>query len=323
MKHLTVLCAAMLLFSACESRTSAPPAGVASGISSADQSTQNFQENQADVPAFANITAENPASAGEDEQPAADSNALISGDSSAAAQQLVTTTLTIPEGTTLAKIGMILEEKEICTAQEFIAASQETDYSKFPLIAAQQKNPNRCFKLEGYLFPDTYEIYTTESPQVIIERILAHTEKKISDQMRAQIANSGYSIDEIITMASIIEKEAFGHEQMPMISSVLHNRLKAGMQLQCDVSIVYVEGAIKPFISGDQNRYNSHYNTYKCPALPAGAICNPGYDAIMAALNPAESSYIYFLTDKEKNYYYAETWEEHQQNIKDADIQYS
>ena len=234
--------------------------------------------------------------------------------------QPLTAVITIPEGYTLARIGMMLEDKKICTAADFIAASQNGDFSEFSLIAAQQQNPNRCFKLEGYLYPDTYEIYTSETPDAIIRRMLANTEKKLDADIRDKIQSSGYTIDEIITLASIIEKEAYGHSEMPNISSVLNNRLNISMKLQCDVTINYVEGAIKPFITGDTNRYNSYYNTYKCSALPAGAICNPSLDAIKAALSPADTKYFYFAADANKKYYYAETWDEHIDNLQKAGI---
>lgn len=227
----------------------------------------------------------------------------------------LTQRLSIPEGYTLARVGMTLEEMGICTVQEFIAAAQEGDFSEFPLIAAQEYNENRCFRLEGYLFPDTYEIYTKDSPDAILRRILANTERRISADLREQITGSGYTVDEIITLASIIEKEAFGHAPMADISSAIHNRLDIGMRLQCDVTIIYVEGAIKPFITGDKDRYNEHYNTYKCRALPAGAICNPSLAAIQAALAPSDTDYLFFVTDKDKNYYFNATWAAHDKKV--------
>lgn len=236
-----------------------------------------------------------------------------------APEQPVTLSITVPEGFTLPRIGMLLEEKGICTPEEFIQAAQEGDFSEFPLAAAQEPDPNRCFALEGYLFPDTYEIYFTATPDEIIRRMLSHTEAKITPDLRAKVEQSGYTMDQILALASIIEKEAFGHEQMPYISSVLHNRLNNGIRLQCDVTIVYVEGAIKPFIIGDKNRYNSFYNTYKRDGVPPGAICNPGLDAIRAALNPADTDYFYFVTDAQKKYYYAATYEEHLANIEIAE----
>lgn len=229
--------------------------------------------------------------------------------------------LTIPEGYTLARIGMTLEEMGVCTKEEFIQATQDGDFSEYPLIATQPENENRCFRLEGYLFPDTYEFYSNESPDAIVRRILNHTEQKISPGLRAEADKLGMNMDEILILASIIEKEAFGKHQMPYISSVLHNRLELDMQLQCDVTINYVEGAIKPFITGDKNRYNDYYNTYKCPALPAGAICNPSLEAIRAAIYPEDTDYLFFVTDADQNYYYAATYEEHLENMKAAGLE--
>lgn len=246
---------------------------------------------------------------------ASESEAAAESERAGEAAPPLTFRLTIPEGYTLARVGMTLEDLGVCTVDEFIAAAQDGDFSGYSLIAQQEANPNRCFTLEGYLFPDTYDIYYSNTPDEIIRRLLDHTEQAISVDLRAEIAASGYSIDEILTMASIIEKEAFGEEHMANISSVIHNRLDIGMQVQCDVTITYVEGAIKPFITGDKDRYNSYYNTFKCPALPAGAICNPGLAAIKAALRPADTDYFFFVTDSDKKYYFAETWEEHEANV--------
>jgi UPF0755 protein len=228
-----------------------------------------------------------------------------------------TVSITIPEGYTLARIAMLLEEKGLCTVDEFIDEAQSGKYHKiYSLLLEQELNNSRCFALEGYLFPDTYEFYKNASLEDIINSFLANTERKITEDLRTQISVSAYTVDQIITMASIIEKESQGEEIMPIISSIFHNRLDSGMKLQSDVTIKYVEGAVKPFISGDINRYNEHYNTYKCDRLPAGAICNPGIKAILAALNPARTDYFFFVTDKEtQEYYFASTYEEHLQNV--------
>lgn len=244
----------------------------------------------------------------------------VSGAQDASETAPLTFKLTIPEGYTLARIGMTLEEMGVCTAQEFLDATQTGDYSEFPLVAQQVYDENRCFKLEGYLFPETYEFYTGATADEIIRTMLSHMESRITQELRDEIAQSGYNVDQILALASIIEKESFGAEQMGMISSVLHNRLNAGQRLECDVTIKYVEGAIKPFITGDIDRYNSYYNTYKCAALPAGAICNPSYNAILAALRPQTSDYYYFLTDADGNYYYATTLEEHNANRATAGV---
>jgi cell division protein YceG involved in septum cleavage len=149
-----------------------------------------------------------------------------------------TLTLLVPEGFTLARIGMTLEEMGVCTVWEFIDAAQNGDFSEFPLVAAQTPNPHRCFALEGYLFPDTYQFYLSDTPEMLIRKMLANTERKITDALRIVINESGYTVDEILALASIIEKEAFGPPYMNKISSVLHNRLDIGMMLQCDVTII-------------------------------------------------------------------------------------
>ncbi len=107
---------------------------------------------------------------------------------------------------------------------------------------------------------------------------------------------------------------------MSKVAAVIYNRLKAGQQLQMDSTIRYIERNVKPFLTGDINRYNSAYNTYKCKALPAGPISNPGLVTINAALNPADVTYLYFCHDSAANYYYADTFEEHQENLKTAGI---
>ena len=227
--------------------------------------------------------------------------------------------LTVPEGYTLARIGMKLEEMSVCTVDEFIAAAQTADFSDCEILNLAKPQTNRCYELEGYLFPDTYDIYENEAPESIIRRMLNRFGQVITPQILELVSQSGYSLDEILAIASIIEKEAFGAEVMPMISSVIYNRLDIGMRLQCDVTIKYVEGAIKPFISGDKNRYNADYNTNKCPAIPAGAICNPGIQAILAALKPAETDLFFFVTDADKAYHFSKTYDEHL--IKIAEIE--
>lgn len=223
--------------------------------------------------------------------------------------------LVVPEGYTLARIGITLEELGVVEDdQAFVDACQNGDWSSFPLIAAQTPNEHRCFTLEGYLFPATYEFPEDVAVEEIIRSLLNTTESRLAGVM-AEIEQSGYSVDEILTLASIIEKESFGEAAMAGVSSVYHNRLDIDMQLQSDPTIKYVEGAIKPYITGDVDRYNEYYNTYKCPALPAGPICNPGMAAINAALHPAQTPYLYFISDADNNFHYAETFEEHEANI--------
>ncbi|MGN0545867.1 MAG: endolytic transglycosylase MltG [Acutalibacteraceae bacterium] len=231
-----------------------------------------------------------------------------------------TVRITIKEGQTLTQIFKTLEENGVSSFDDLMETAQTYDYSYYPLVAAIPSNPNRCFKLEGYLFPDTYEFYTNQKPQDAIGKFLRGGKAKITDSMKAQASALGYSMDEVITVASIIEKEGANPNEVAKIAAVIYNRLEAGMKLQMDSTIYYIERNVKPFITGDINRYNSYYNTYKCSALPAGPISNPGLRTINAALNPADVPYLYFCHDENANYYYAETYEEHQENLKTAGL---
>ena len=231
----------------------------------------------------------------------------------AAAQTLA---LTIPPGATLLCVGRALEEMGVCTAAELIEAAQSSDFSEFSLVAAQAPNPNRFFALEGYLFPGVFEIYPDESPDSIIRRILSNTERVMDADLRQAIADSGYTVDEIITIASIIQKESLGIDAVkPLVSSVIHNRLHAGMMLQMCYTAFYVRDVIDPFFDGEANPFGPYYNTYICPALPAGAICNPGLEAIRAALLPADTAYFFYIWDDDDGFHFAVTWEEHVANV--------
>ena len=230
-------------------------------------------------------------------------------------------TLSFAEGRSLTEIFKILDEYGVADFDELMETAASYDYSYYPLVAKIPSNPNRCFKLEGYLYPSTYEFYTNSKPQDAIGKFLRGGKADITDQMAAQASALGYTMDEILTIASIIEKEGTKASEMSKIAAVIYNRLEDGMKLQMDSSIYYIERHVKPYLTGDINRYNSYYNTYKCKALPAGPICNPGLKTINAALNPADVDYLYFCHDENANYYYAETYEEHLENLKLAGIE--
>lgn len=224
--------------------------------------------------------------------------------------------VTIPEGYSVAQIADLLVKKGVCqSTQAFLQASNAVKYSQYTFLDGITHTENRCFLLEGYLYPSTYEFYKNTSPSDVLKKILSNTQKQYTEFYEDRAAELGYSLDQVITIASIIEKEVSVTKEQPYIASVLHNRLKSNMKLQCDASIYYVEKYIKPYIAGDVNRFNSFYNTYKCKLLPAGPICNPGKKAIQAALYPEKTTYCYFCSDKEGNYYYADTYEQHLQNI--------
>ena len=178
----------------------------------------------------------------------------------------------------------------------------------------------RRYALEGYLSPNTYEVYTTASAEEIIRKLLSQTEKSFpaDDQDRAD--ELGYTMDEILTLASLIEKEA-GAGDFARVSAVFHNRLKQGMPLGSDVTIHYITGVRKMYLTDSDLTVDSPYNTYKYAGLPIGPICNPSADAIAAALWPDETmlaeNYLYFCAKEPESgeLYFSRTLQEHEQAV--------
>lgn len=191
------------------------------------------------------------------------------------------------------------------------------DWSEdFDFLATKPKN----LSLEGYLFPDTYRVFASSSPQDIVSRLLQNFEDKLTPEMLQEIKRQGKTIHEIITMASIIEKEAplFNqtHEQdAKIISGIFWNRLNIGMALQSDATLSYIFEDNKPAHSGAELKVDSPYNSYLYRGLPPGPICNPGLISIKAAIYPAETDYFYFLTPLDgSRVYYAKSYQEHLNN---------
>lgn len=233
-----------------------------------------------------------------------------------------TVTVMFPEGSTVSQIALLLEENGVCSASDFMAeADNPLNLEGFSF---EIPNPDeRSFLLEGYLFPDTYEFYKNESASSAIRRFLKNTESKLTEEIRTECDKLGFTLDEILTLASIIQEEAGNPAEMDKVSSVLHNRLQSKKypRLQCDVATFYLRDYVKPYI--DEARYEeltALYNTYKCDGLPAGPITNSGIDAVKAALFPEKTDWYYFVTDSDGVYYYAETWSDHLENCENAGL---
>lgn len=227
-----------------------------------------------------------------------------------------------PEGSTVSQIALLLEENGVCSASDFMAeADNPLNLEGFSF---EIPNPDeRSFLLEGYLFPDTYEFYKNESAASAIKRFLKNTESKLNSEILAECEKLGFTLDEILTLASIIQEEAGNPDEMGKVSSVLHNRLQSKKypRLQCDVATFYLRDYVKPYV--DEARYEELtelYNTYNCEGLPAGPITNSGIDAVRAALFPEKTDWYYFVTDSDGVYYYAETWSEHLENCEIAGL---
>lgn len=314
---LSIFCAAALLLTAC--------GGTGTEDNSSLDSPSSVEESPSDPVSSegASSESENGESGNKQQGGGTIASSLAQGTSTVQASstpEAQTVRITFAEGVTVARIIDTLVEKKVTEQKAMFDALESADLSAYPLVNAITMGNGRCFRLEGYLFPDTYEFYVGESPASILKKMLDNTEKKLTQEFRNRASELGRSMDEILTIASIVQKETGQAAQMPEIASIIYNRLEQGMRLQCDVTITYVEGAIKPYIDGDVNRYNSYYNTYKCAALPAGPICNPGMTAIKAALWPDSTKYLFFAYDTSGNYYYASTYEEHLENLADAGI---
>ena len=211
-------------------------------------------------------------------------------------------TVVIPEGFTFYQIARRLEANGVCTAADFTGAAQAYQVQSFTVPA----NPRTCYRLEGMLYPDTYDFYLGENPESALRKLLNNYAEK-----------SGLPDYNTLILASIIERETRSDSHMAMVSSVFHNRLKTGTPLQADATIAYVEEHIKqdPLVQ-NPGQYAERYNTYKCPALPEGPICSPSRRAIDAAENPSTSDYLYYFFGQDETNHYSKTYEEHKAAMK-------
>ena len=243
--------------------------------------------------------------------------------------------VTIIEGQSILEIADTLEKKgalgdkdkflELCNSDKF-----DED---FDFIGELTNNSKRYYKLEGYLYPDKYEFYVNDDPANIIYKFLNNYEAKLHSKQAYQnydklytikkmMAETGtsLSLDEVMTIASIIQAEAANTEDMYYVSSVLHNRLNSGESMGVE-NLGLDSTKFYPYRSADKvpasagKNYKSRYDTYTLKGLPPGPICNPGMDAIKAALCPYETSYYYFCHDNDGNAYYASTIYEHEANL--------
>ncbi len=228
-------------------------------------------------------------------------------------------TITFIEGMTIREIADKLEEKRVCSAEDFVHALNTTDFG-YEFEDLIPTGGNRYLKLEGYLFPDTYSFFVPERPSSVADKFLKNFNKKITADLIDRMEKVGMTLDQTINLASLIQKEGRTLDDMYMVSSVFHNRLNRPQtfpKLQSDVTINYVNDNITPFVTSESDReaYASAYNTYKCDGLPVGPVSNPGLNAIKAAIYPDDYNYYYFLTDVKMQYYYAQTLAQHEANM--------
>ena len=218
--------------------------------------------------------------------------------------------VTIREGETLRSIAAIFENKKMYQASEILKAANDDFGDEFSFLADKPKPSS----LEGYLFPDTYFFPPNIGPENVVGVMLENFDHKLTPELRGEIARQGKTIFDVITMASIIEREASDTKDRKIISGILWKRVEAGMALQADATLTYITGNGTFALSADDLAVDSPYNTYKYPGLPVGPISNPGLDAILAAIYPKASPFWFYLHDKAGNPHYSKTFEEHKIN---------
>ena len=225
-----------------------------------------------------------------------------------------TTRFTIPEGYSIQMMGQRLEELRLCTAQEFYAAANRTDYG-FDFLEEIPAD-HGDYALQGFLFPDTYEIYVGDGAEVIVMKMLEGFQNHLTKLESRNDLSVDYSIYDLVTMASIVEREAKLAEERPTIAGVIYNRLNINMKLQMCPTVLYVttEGMynVNQVLYADLE-IDDPYNTYFYAGLPTGPICSPGAASLEAVAKPESHSYFYYHTDDEVvgNHIFKTTFQEH------------
>ena len=229
--------------------------------------------------------------------------------------------VTIPEGKNAYEIASILEKSGACSSKDFLAALKENyDYD---FLSAIDRKDMRPYVLEGYLFPATYDIKEGMRAKEIVDMMLSAMGLRLDESFRAQCEQKNLSIDDVLTMASIIEKESSGSPaEMSKVSAVFWNRLQHPEaqntpNLGSDPTVHYADMLEK---QGYEQKIWKGYSTYSCIGLPTGPICSPSESAIKAALEPDTHNYYYFFTDKFENFYYFETYEQFMQGRKEKGV---
>ncbi len=198
--------------------------------------------------------------------------------------------------------------------QDQFLEAVDNEFFDYEFIKELDNNDKRLYRLEGYLFPSTYEIRKGASPEEIIDIMLKEFDKRLQrDGVKNKLKEQNLTVDKWVTIASIVEREGQVNEELPRISGVIHNRLEIGMPLQVDATIQYLRGEQKARLMYKDLEVDSPYNTYKVKGLPPGPISSPGEAALNAVLEPEDHEYLYYVTRKDgtKLHYFSKTYKEH------------
>lgn len=217
---------------------------------------------------------------------------------------------TIPEGYELDMIAKKLAQDDIVDLDRFqeLVSNKKYFEDKFSFLKELEEGQS----LEGFLFPSTYDVYKNSSEEEIIEKMLLEFEKIYKKELEPKLDEIEMNLNEVITLASIIEREGKLDEERPLISAVFHNRIKEGMYLQSCATVQYILGERKEVLSNEDTRIPSLYNTYINEGLPPAPIASPGEASIIAAINPADVDYLFFvLTGEDGSHTFTRTYREH------------
>lgn len=221
--------------------------------------------------------------------------------------------ITIPEGYTVEQMAYRFEEAGMFSQEEFVNTLAEIE---LPFDWAANIPDGVLQRYEGYLFPDTYEFEKGTSADQVILRLAARFDAVVVPQYLQSSLSETYTLHEIITMASMVEKEAAVSEEKPVIAGVFYNRLRQGMLLESCATVQYLLAEPRPVLLFEDLEIDSPYNTYKYEGLPPGPIGNPGLGAIKAVLEPAETDYLYFVARGDGTHIFSRTFSEHQAAIR-------
>lgn len=218
--------------------------------------------------------------------------------------------ITFREGLTIRQMGELFEARGFGPASEFAAAAADAR-----LAAAFDPGAR---DLEGYLFPDTYALPRSATAAQLVARMVAGFEKALTPELRARAAARGLDVRGLVTLASIVEKETGKSEERPLVAAVYSNRLKTGMGLQCDPTVIFALERARRYngnLTREDLHFDSPYNTYKYAGLPPGPIASPGRASLEAAANPADAPYLYFVSRNDGSHAFASTLDEHNHNV--------
>ncbi len=216
--------------------------------------------------------------------------------------------VTIPEGYNMREIASLLEEKGMASRKRFNSLTHDKEFISLTGIDADS--------LEGYLFPDTYYFGRGTDERTIMKKMVQTFKMNISPEFAKRTKEIGFTMHQVITLASLIEKETGKDEERKLISAVFHNRLKKRLRLECDPTVIYI---IKDFDGNLRKKdlfIDSPYNTYRYSGLPPGPIANPGKAAIEAALYPTESNYFYFVSKGDGGHQFSSTLKDHNRAVR-------